>query len=206
MTTPSTRDRILDTAESLFSEQGIASTSLRAITQEAEVNLAAVHYHFGSKADLAREVMLRRLAPLNRERVQALTRAVEHSPGDVEAIVESFAGPAIRLAVDHPEGRRFARLLARSLVDPHEDVRALVYDAFRDVAPAFFEALKDALPQLSPPQLAWRMHFMIGALAHTVTCCVSGDETPIPVAAEDADSVTHRLVQFLVAGLERKEE
>jgi hypothetical protein len=41
-----TKERILDTAERLFAEQGYAATSLRGIIAEAGVNLAAVHYHF----------------------------------------------------------------------------------------------------------------------------------------------------------------
>ena len=45
----STKDRILDASEALFARDGSSGASLRAITQRAKVNLAAVHYHFGSK-------------------------------------------------------------------------------------------------------------------------------------------------------------
>ena len=47
-----TKEKILDTAERLIGEQGYAATSLRQIIAQAGVNLAAVHYHFGSKEDL----------------------------------------------------------------------------------------------------------------------------------------------------------
>ena len=47
-----TRARILDAAEALFIEQGFVATSMRAITTRAGVNLAAAHYHFGSKEGL----------------------------------------------------------------------------------------------------------------------------------------------------------
>ena len=50
-----TKDRILDAAEALFMEHGYEATSLRALTAAADVNLAAVNYHFGSKEDLAVE-------------------------------------------------------------------------------------------------------------------------------------------------------
>ena len=46
-----TKERILQAAENLFTDQGFGATSLRAITHRAGVNLAAVNYHFGSKAD-----------------------------------------------------------------------------------------------------------------------------------------------------------
>jgi AcrR family transcriptional regulator len=67
-----TRERILDVAERLFMARGYEGTSMRMITGEAEVNLAAVNYHFGSKEALLREVFRRRLEWLNRERLRAL--------------------------------------------------------------------------------------------------------------------------------------
>ena len=51
-----TRERILDAAESLFLDHGFEGTSMRMITAQAEVNLAAANYHFGSKEALIQEV------------------------------------------------------------------------------------------------------------------------------------------------------
>ena len=51
-----TKEKILDAAERLFAEHGFASTSMRDITTEADVNLAAVNYHFGSKLALLQAV------------------------------------------------------------------------------------------------------------------------------------------------------
>ena len=55
-----TRERILDAAERLFAERGYDGASLRAITGQARVNLAAVNYHFRSKRALMRAVFARR--------------------------------------------------------------------------------------------------------------------------------------------------
>ena len=46
------RQTILDVAETLFAENGIAGTSVRSILATAGANVAAVHYHFGSKEKL----------------------------------------------------------------------------------------------------------------------------------------------------------
>ena len=67
-----TKDTILDAAEDLFAEQGFGATSLRQLTARAGVNLAAVNYHFGSKEDLAKAVLRRRIEPINRERRERL--------------------------------------------------------------------------------------------------------------------------------------
>ena len=48
------------------------STSLRQVITEAGVNLAAVHYHFGSKEDLLDEVVERRAGPVNKARLALL--------------------------------------------------------------------------------------------------------------------------------------
>ena len=75
-----TKTSLLDAGERLFAELGIAGASMRAITQEAAANLAAVHYHFGSKEGLVRAVFSRRLGPLNRERVERLASARRGRP------------------------------------------------------------------------------------------------------------------------------
>ena len=59
MTQPSeiTRDRILKAAERLFADRGYDETSVRAIVAKAQVNQAAINYHFGGKDGLYREVL-----------------------------------------------------------------------------------------------------------------------------------------------------
>ncbi len=71
-----TKDRLLDAAEELFSDRGIDATSLRAVTSAAGANLASVNYHFESKDGLVRSVFLRRLEPLNNERLELLDALV----------------------------------------------------------------------------------------------------------------------------------
>jgi len=76
-----TKERILDTAEALFMEHGFEATGLRQITTGAGVNLAAVHYHFGSKEELFQAVLTRRLDPMNQERVALLDRLENDARG-----------------------------------------------------------------------------------------------------------------------------
>ena len=71
-----TRERLLNAAEQLFAEQGIAVTTLRALTRAAGVNLAAVHYHFGGKEGLLDAVVERRAIVMNRERLRDLDQLI----------------------------------------------------------------------------------------------------------------------------------
>jgi TetR/AcrR family transcriptional regulator len=58
------RTAILDAAELLFARQGYAATSVRAIAEAVEVTPAMVHYYFGNKLALLRQVLERTLEPL----------------------------------------------------------------------------------------------------------------------------------------------
>src|SRR5271157_2010543 len=91
-----TKTRILDAAEKLFGEKGFDATSLRDITTEADVNLAAVNYHFQSKESLIEAAILRGAAPVNDRRLAMLEAAGPKA--SVEQIVEAFVGPVLELS------------------------------------------------------------------------------------------------------------
>src|ERR687891_570366 len=130
----STRERILDAAEQRFAEEGFAGTSLREITSLAGVNVAAVHYHFGSKEELLRAVLSRIVEPVNRERVELLQEAeaaaAPNGPS-VEAILEAFIAPDLRVIRDLGErGAVITRFIGRSYTEPTELVRRMVAEQF----------------------------------------------------------------------------
>ena len=86
------RQAILDVAEALFAENGIAGTSVRSILAAAGANVAAVHYHFGSKEKLVEEVFRRRAETIAIERVRGLKRALADpdTTWRLERIVRAF--------------------------------------------------------------------------------------------------------------------
>src|SRR5579872_1323308 len=114
---PSTKDRILDTAERLFAENGYGATSLRSIIAAAGVNLAAVHYHFHSKEELLATVMRRRVEPVNRERLAMLEdaeRAAGPAGPSIEAVLTALLAPPMRMARE-PSSATFVKLMGRIL-------------------------------------------------------------------------------------------
>ena len=86
----STKDRILGAAEELFALHGFAGTSLRQVTSRADVNIAAVNYHFGSKENLVNEVFRRRMDDMTTLRMTQLKQALEESPGQLQPILAAF--------------------------------------------------------------------------------------------------------------------
>lgn len=200
-----TRERILDIAEQLFAEQGLGQTSLRAITAAAGVNLAAVHYHFGSKEALERAIFERRLRPMNTERLRRLDELEGRHPGAVPlaGLIEAFVAPPLELSRDTTHGgEHFIRLLGRTYTEPTESLQDHVRKLYEPVSERFQAAFHAALPQLDPKELYWRLHFMVGTLAF----CMSGPYTMRLIASSHlADEPTpvliERLTRFLVGGL-----
>lgn len=198
-----TKERILDVAERLFADHGFAATSLRAITKAAGVNLAAVHYHFGSKEGLFQAVFARRLAPINAERL-ALLDAAEARAADralnPEEILEAFLVPAIR-RLRTEGGPCFLRLAGRIYTEPGEHWKPVAAQ-FDEVKTRFVEALGEALPHLSRNDLFWRMHFVVGVLCHTLA-----DHHRLELLSDgrcdpdDVESLVSQLVPFCAAGL-----
>lgn len=77
-----TRKRILQAAEKIFARGGYRAMTLREVTNEANVNLAAVNYHFGSKTNLMRALIRERFEPINQQRLALLAERVEaHTEG-----------------------------------------------------------------------------------------------------------------------------
>lgn len=189
-------------------ERGFSATSLRAITSRAEVNLAAVNYHFGSKEELILEVFARHLGPLNQARIAHLDRLEAEARGaplPPEKIIQAMVAPALQVSRDPLRGgARFLRLLGRAFSEPADSMRELLPAQYRDVVLRFKAALVRALPQLPEAELVWRMHFMFGAMSYAMagndalqliaTCNVEG--------ADDAEAIIARLIPFMTAGLQ----
>lgn len=198
-----TRERLLDAAEQLFADEGIGRTSLRAITLAAGVNVAAIHYHFGSKEALLEAVLARRIAPMNRERLRQL-EAVERQAGDgplpLDPLVEAFLAPLLPLVAD-PASERLPALFARLEAEPAELVAPLIREQFGEVARRFRGALGRALPGLSEPEIAWRLHCAVGAVGHMLVTRRHA-EVARDFGLDDVDEATtlRRLIAFCAAG------
>ncbi len=195
-----TQERILDAAERLFAARGFAATSLRAITSEAGVNVAAVHYHFGSREALLRAVIERRVEPINRARLERLD-ALESAgvAPRLETLLEAFLGPAVEAVRTDPGMARVTGLL---FSEPAEHVRTLVMEVFREVALRFQAALERALPGLGPAEARERLGFVVGVLVHELAGHHPGLEGGPPGGAARGDGAAlGRMVRFLAAGL-----
>ncbi len=189
-----TRSKILDTAERLFGENGYAPTSLRKIIAAAGVNLAAIHYHFGTKQALLDQVIMRKAGPVNDRRLKLLDQfEAEAAPGvpSIEKILVAFVAPAILLEKSPEFVKLMGRIHAEGLLPE------IAQRNFQPMTARFLSALRRAMPEMPEREFLWKAHFAIGAMAHALTARPS----TIPEAGqESAWSISRLLVAFISGG------
>jgi len=203
-----TKTRILNTAEKLFAGKGFHSTSLRDITKDAGVNLAAVNYHFGSKDALFEEVFKRRFLPINRIRRDSLEKIRENARREnmrpsAREVLQAFIAPVLHFRETEPGAAAFITLVGRTISEPDDTLREILMGHFRPSFFLSFSILCDALPHIPKDILFWRLQFSIGAMSHTLFLLDHPKIFPDGViAGPDAVTITDMIVCFVTAGME----
>ncbi len=196
----STKDRILGAAEELFAQHGFAGTSLRQVTSRADVNIAAVNYHFGSKENLVNEVFRRRMDDMSAQRVAMLEAAQREHPGELEPVLAAFVEPALALAQDRHGGGAFIRVIARAYAEKNDSLRKFLSDQYGHVPREFARAIARCLPDLPKEQLVWRLDFLSGALTYAMADFGMIKRPPGTTEAAHRENAARELIRFAAAG------
>jgi len=198
-----TPERIVEAAFRLFAQGGFEAVSLREITAEADANIAAVNYHFGSKEGLIATVLERQVRPLSEERLERLNR-LEGEGGEREVpmgeLLEAFLAPLLTRVRGEPEGV-FLKFVGRMMTERGYDLPESVMPLFREVIERFAAALGRGLPGVGKAEIFWRLHFASGVMAHMLLHGeelkqISAGHSDDPTAAEKL----RRAVAFCAAG------
>ncbi|MCB9915257.1 MAG: TetR/AcrR family transcriptional regulator [Planctomycetes bacterium] len=204
MSDPSTKERLLDSAERLFAERGYAATSLRELTQDAGCNLAAVNYHFGTKEALVLAVLERRVRPVNEERLARLDALEAAGTPQLEDVLRAFVAPLLERHRDGAAVERVARLFLQ--LSTMRDPELQHYRLFQSTATRFVAAFLRALPEVDPVTVYWRITFMIPVVAMSFSdaerlAFLSGGTA----SADDTERALAHMVSFLAGGLRAPE-
>jgi len=199
-----TRTAILAAAERLYADRGFGDVTLRDIVAAADVNLAAVNYHFGSKDELIAELFVTRSLALNRERLSELKAAEEVRGGraPIEAVLRALVGPTLRGCLG-PDNQRStaARFMIRVSIEsvpPIRRIRNREIDHLRK----FVAAMARSLPGCSDVELYWGLHFALAMAQQTVR-----DSERLTKLSEgkcdvdDVDDIIERVVSVAVMAL-----
>jgi AcrR family transcriptional regulator len=178
--------------------------TLRDIVATANVNLAAVNYHFGSKDELIAELFVTRSLALNRERLKELKVREEKGGGraDIADVLRALVGPSLRGCLG-PDNQRStaARFMIRVSIEsvpPIRRIRNREIDHLRK----FIAAMRRSLPTHNEAELYWGLHFALAMAQQTVR-----DSERLTKLSEgkcdvdDVEGVIERVVSVAVMGL-----
>ena len=197
-----TKEQILNVAEYLIAERGFAGTTLRNVVSKAGVNLAAVHYHFGSKEELFRAVVERIARPVVEHELAALKQLqAEKENPSVEEIMTVFLIAPLNLLLGDESSRMVrAQFMGRCRTEP-EPIQSIAAQEFDASCQAFLDALQRALPNQSRSQLQWKFDLAIAAL---IRVQMEAGKPHALIQSSDPDDINKaikELAAFLAAGI-----
>jgi AcrR family transcriptional regulator len=150
-----TKERLIEATRTLVAAHGEGSVSLRAITEAAGTNVAAVSYHFGSKDALVRAAVESSLDRLQREQVEEL-EALDNPT--VEEIAAAWSAPVIRAVASSPCSEHvFMRAIGRTLTSCSGERREQLEDQAALAEGKLVGAVSAALPGLDYGELRFRV-------------------------------------------------
>ncbi|QSX42422.1 TetR/AcrR family transcriptional regulator [Shewanella cyperi] len=200
-----TKTRILDAAEKLFAERGFSETSLRLITSKAEVNLASVNYHFGSKKELIRAVLARYLDVFMPAASLALEK-LQHSDGtaSLNEIFSALVGPLLDLNKMRHEGTRiFLQLLGRGYIESQGHLRWFITTHYGEHLSLFVKVVCQSAPHIPPAEMFWRLHFTLGTVVFTMASADALTEIAEADFGEqnNIETVIRKVIPYMAAGV-----
>ena len=201
-----TKEQILNVAEELFAEKGFAGTSLRNVIREAGVNIAAVHYHFGSKEELFIAVVRRVAQQIVTSQLEELAKYENLSePPSLENILEAFYGPPLRVITQMGEaGMIRAQFMGRCRAEPLP-IQQLSDKEFHESQLRFLDILQRALPDQTRTELTWKLDLAIAIIVRTANQLGQSDKVITGNSSEEIEIAIARLVKFVAQGMRNYE-
>jgi TetR/AcrR family transcriptional regulator, regulator of cefoperazone and chloramphenicol sensitivity len=127
-----TREKILEAAGEVFADQGFEGATVRAITERAGVNVAAVNYHFRDKAELYNRVVLDACSVS-----AAMQKTMAEAVGPPEARLRSLVYHFMQYLLDPARPDWMRKLKAREMANPTAALDELVEKNLRPLREEF---------------------------------------------------------------------
>ena len=208
------KERLLDAAEMLYAERGFEGTSLRAVTRAAGMSVSAANYHFGSKEELLRATLRRRVEPVNARRLARLDALEAEAGGEplpLSSILEAFLRPHFEERMSRAEApRQLRQVAARLYADPPELMASLKQELFGPISQRYLAALAQALPERSTEGIELAFQFVVAAMVHVIAGHLEAaprldalNESCLSRAFDD-EALLQQMITFMTAGLSAK--
>ena len=169
-----TRARLLVAAGELFATRGFHGTTIREITARARVNVAAGHYHCGSKKALYLEVLREQFAQIWARLDTGGTRRSSRGLDRLSrARLETLLRDRIRVMLDvmvGPARTLHSTLLLREMLDPSEAVAVIVDEFIRPMSTELGGIVRRLEPSLPPDAVERCVMSLVGQAIFYRSC------------------------------------
>jgi AcrR family transcriptional regulator len=194
-----TERRLLLAAERLFAERGIDAVSVRAINAAAGANVAAVHYHFGSKEALLEALIHERSQEVSERRGVLLDRLEAGGVVTARGLAEAFAVPVAEMAASG--GQAWVRFIS-GMINTRHPALEIVTHGFFDQARRFRALAERLHPDWSQSKALFRLSQSMN-LTFRVLGDIPGVQATIAVAEHriDEDEILEQLLDLLTTQL-----
>lgn len=198
-----TKTKILDAAEKLIIELGQEKASLRKITEEAGVNVAAINYHFGSKNNMISALIARLLNPLVDELLHGLEQIMADASPDLpslEAILKCHLVPLLQFSIHHPDYENMFTRLIKSYDDENifkNQMRQITQKTTR----YYGDCLVKVLPDLSEHTVLQRLAiFKNMAIGIMYGDCIMEESLDVLGLDGNRERLLEEMIKFAAAG------
>ncbi len=205
-----TAKQILDAAEALFAEQGFIETTMRQITYNANVNLAAINYHFGSKQGLIQSVAEQFLRPFSNYIDQSLIERAnisDKSSVKMEELLELLMRALLRVDQENTHSLlMFTRLLELAYMKNQGELREFIIGRYGSKLKPFISLIREQSALMEEDEFFWRLHFVMGSVIFTLsnfTMLSEIEKRKFNTEAE-IERILHRMVPVLSAGMQAR--
>jgi AcrR family transcriptional regulator len=201
-----TRGKILDTAEKLFANNGVAAVSLREINAAAGVSPSVLHYHFGGRDELIATMLERRLPALNAKR-SAMLEELQNSQREVTVrdLLSVTLFPLVELILGEGKaGQRFVKVLARLHLERNTVYQALTMKYYPESRLEVFDELMQRCTDCTPEILETRLAMAIDAMFSTLAAFDMAAriwQTHLAVNPLPIEQAVEVLLDFMCAGV-----
>lgn len=190
-----TRQRLLAATRQLLAEHGEDAIRLRDITDAAEVNVAAVNYHFGSLKALYTATIKEAIETVLAETLEQLSHLSDDAT--LDEIAAAWIHPTIATRCGACDDRRaLMRIMARAASHPPEELREWKSAAVAHLYEDLLTHLRKALPDRSEAELRFRISCAAGILQVLRT-----DGLPAELAGRSAPELERYLVPVISGAL-----
>lgn len=194
-----TKQCLLDSAATLFSDKGFANTSIAEISARADANIAAVNYHFRSKDELYREV-IRYTYEQAEERYPMETGKTESGEERLYLFIHSL----LKRILSKETCGNFYNIVTKEMAEPTLESGTLIHEIISVKRQQLMKLVRDLYQQPANEELILRMTHSIVSQCLFLGMHAKGREHHMkgkPLCLQDAESYARHITDFSIAGI-----